>query len=317
MTQLISRRQFIASAAAASAVIGAGGIHTLTAQEAAAPGGIGWPRAEFETKFGSGSEAHGLVKYTSPDGDGYDLTVHFEDDIASFIDLTVPDPAVNQEDVDSHLKGLLPADAASVATWIVNDIDDSPFWLFQQYTMPSMHMAGSGSTEVIATTATTTAGIVRAALSLAMPDYGNEFAPGDSSLGPGNTIDEWIDVYGDGRDGHGAMGHYDGTWDITPWDKVVVYSHRGEPENAVIDQISAITAEGVSQADAETFAVSILPVDAALESGYGAFAVPGRNQGWGMSVWQSGDARPVLLFILGAGDDSGDVLQVATVSAGA
>ncbi|HWV24062.1 MAG TPA: hypothetical protein VNZ58_07720, partial [Thermomicrobiales bacterium] len=244
-----------------------------------------------------------------------ELAVNYQADVAVFIDMSIPDDgSVDPVDARGLLLNLLPDDAISLASWnIPDDEQQVPFWVFEEFNAPSMNMAGSGATRMQTCTATdngTT--LVRATVSLAIPNGADQFAPAEGSVGVGATGDEWEEAHGPGHDGTAAAGTYSGVYDIAPWDDVVVLSHRTEGPDTIVFTINAISYEGVSEADAMAFAESILPQGAQLQAAYEAFAVPDRPQGWGTSTWALSENELVLLFVLGAGNDSGDVLQVGS-----
>lgn len=311
----ISRRHFIATGAAALAV-GASGIHASaqnSTSSVSSAGGIGWPREVFNQKYGPGTASDDLVIYANPTLDGSELSVLFVDEIAMFIDVSIPEGGIGDASMESILQSFLPDDAHHQGSWGVPSVDGTPYWGFQEFHAESMNMAGSGATLMMISTAYNDNLPVRATISLAIPDGADQFAPAEDSIGPGSTTAEWQSVYGKGTDGHAAAGSYDATWFIEPWDKVVLYSQTGTPPNTVVMSISAISAAGVDPENAMEFSESILPQSAQLQAGYSAYPVPDRPQGWGVSTWTISKNETVLLFMLGAGDDSGSVLQVASV----
>lgn len=316
MTTNISRRSFVAAASAGLSLLTTG--TALSARQSETTeiesGGIGWPREVFEEKFGAGSDWNGMTVYTNPFVDGSELTVYFENDIATFIDMSNPNSRIDITNVTELLTALLPADAIDIGTWRINSVEGTPLWAFTEYSADSMNMAGSGATRMMITTAANNDIVTRATISLALPDAGSGFSPAEGSIGIGSTIDEWSSARGEGHDGHGAMGTYSGIWNVEPWTGVFVMSQRAQEGSARITQIDAISNEGVDIGTSIEFAEQILPQQSQLETGYSAYAVANRNQGWGMSTWQISATERVILCMIGTGDDSGDVLQVAAAS---
>lgn len=310
MNTTFSRRTFVA---ASSAIAAAGLTKGAFANKAVqgTSGAIGWIREAFDSTYGPGEQAGDMMVYTNPFAEGSQLTVLFENDVATFIDVSIPQPGDVYGDIPFQY--LLPQDAVSVGSWNLPSVDGTPNWMFGEYYAESMNMAGSGATLIQTTTATNDNGMVRATLSLATPGAGSGFSPADGSIGPGASMDKWIGVYGEGMDGHAATGHYDATWLIDPWEKVIVYSVRGQDSSATLTSISAINSLGTDPDAAFESAQTFLPQGAQLRAGYSSYPVANRNQGWGVSTWDISESERVMLFMLGAGDDSGNVLQVASM----
>lgn len=308
MPTTISRRRFLTISAATLAT--AATARSLSAQTTDASGGIGWPREVFDQRYGTGRPSGDLLVYPNPYLEGSQLSVLFENDIATFIDISIPQGATVDATI---LINLLPQDAVALGAWNLPSVDGTPNWQFQEYRADSMNMAGSGATKMQTTVAYRENRLVRATVSLAIPGGASLFSPATGSVGPGANMDAWTSIYGEGTDGHAAAGSYDGTWMIDPWDKVVVYSQRGEGAHSVLTDVSAISFTGVDPDSAFAFAQSILPQTANLQSAYSAWAAPGAPQGWGMSTWAISESDYVLLFMLGAGDGSDSVLQVASM----
>lgn len=317
MTFGISRRRFLTTTAAAAATLAVG--RPALAQDTTitpdTTGGIGWPRQPFEDRYGQGTEYDDLIVYPNPYLDGSHLSVMYRDGVAIFIDMLIPaDANVDPVDGPSLLQNLLPDDATSIASWNIPDVGaEVPYWVFEEFNAPSMNMAGSGATRMQTCTATVDGSrLVRATVSLAIPGGASQFAPAEGSIGVGASGSTWQEAHGQGHGGEGAAGTYSAHFDIEPWNDVLVLSQRTEGSDTKVITINAISYEGVNVDNAMAFAESILPQGAQLQAAYEAFAVEDRPQGWGTSTWAISENELVLLFMLGAGNESGDVLQVAS-----
>lgn len=311
MNARISRRTFVtaSSFAIATAAMNSGAFARSSHQGRA--GAIGWIREAFDSTYGPGEQAGDMMLYANPFLEGSQLTVFFENDVATFIDISIP--GASEFVGEALFQNLLPQDAVSQGSWNLPSADGTPNWVFGEYYAESMNMAGSGATLIQTTTATNDNVLARATISLATPEAASGVAPAEGSIGPGASMDEWTGMYGEGMDGHAATGHYDATWLIDPWEKVIVYSVRGQESQATLTSISALNSLGTDPDAAFESAQTFLPQGAQLRAGYSSYPVADRNQGWGVSTWDISETERVLLFMLGAGDDSGDVLQAASM----
>lgn len=316
-----SRRTIIASSAVGLSTLVAGrfGAVAQSSQTETAAGGIGWPRAEIENKFGApidGPTSNGMLVYANPFLADARLAVRFDGDVADFIDVLLPPTFTNQDDIDWLTSHLVQADSTTLSRFNVRPVDGTPDWHFADYSSEGLSRLGSGAPNFIRTTAFNDDGIVRFTLSLAGADAGSGFASSAESVGVWNTVDEFSSVFGEGTGGGAATGHYEAYWDIAPWSTVKVSSVNQNDQGAVINEISAVSNDGASEEDAVAFSNSILPQSAELSAGYSSYPVPDRAQGWGMSVWQNAETgERLLLFIVGDGLGNETVLQVATVAA--
>jgi hypothetical protein len=319
MDRMISRRQFLGTAAAGAALMTG---HLVHAQDSpympGATGGIGFPKEPFESLYGPGAPNGHLLTYPNPYLDGSTLFVMFQDGVAIFVEMSIPEGiTISQDDAPALLQNLMPEDAGSIAEWVIGNSDIGiPTFVFNEFDAPSMHMAGSGATRMETSVATTATGrFVRMAVSLAIPNGADQFAPANGSVGVGDSGRAWRRVYGEGHDGTGAAGTYSLHYDVAPWDAVEVRSHRTESETTVLTMIAAKSDAGVALKQGVAFAEDILPQSAQLQTAYEAFAIPDRPQGWGTSTWTLPDDQLAILFILGAGDGSGHVVEVGSALA--
>jgi hypothetical protein len=320
MERIFSRRHFLGTATAAGAALVAGRlVHAHDwPYEPGATGGIGFPKEQFESIYGAGAPVGDLLAYPNPYLDGSALFVMFEDGVAIFVEMSIPDGLnISQDDAAPLLQNLMPQDAGSIAEWVIGNSDIGvPTFVFNELDAPSMHMAGSGATRMQTCVATTTKGnLVRMAVSLAIPNGAHQFAPAKGSIGVGDSGGAWRRMYGEGHDGTGAMGTYSVLYDVAPWDAVEVRSHRTENKNTILTMIVARSEGGVAEKQGVAFAEQILPQSAQLQTAYEAFAIPDRPQGWGSSTWALPDQQLAILFILGAGDGSGHVVEVGSALA--
>ncbi len=314
MTFNISRRKLISSSiATAGALSLTSGVAGVIAAQDEVNGGIGWPREQFDAKFGVGEDADGLTIYANPYVPESRLAVLFDGGVATFIDILLPPTFPVDDELGLLTSRFLPPEPVGMYIYRIPSVDGTPEWQFTEYYSEELGRAGSGSPWIMRTTAFNADGIVRFTLSLAGAESGTGFASTENSVGVWNTIDEFSQVYGEASEGNAAMGHYEGFWDIEPWSTVKVSSVNMQEQGAMITEISAVSNDGASEEDAVAFANGTLPQSATLVAGYSSYPVPDRSQGWGMSSWQNPDGSDhLILFILGDGIGAGTVLQVAS-----
>lgn len=316
MTFNISRRRLVTSSiVTAGALSLTSGVSGVTAAQDDYSGGIGWPREQFDAKFGVGEDADGLTLYSNPYVAESRLAVLFDGGVATFIDILLPPTFPVEEELGPLTSRFLPSEPVGMNIFRIPSVDGTPEWEFTEYQSMELARVGSGATWIMRTAAYNADGIVRLSLSLAGVDSGTGFASTANSVGVWNTVDEFSQVYGEGSGGGAATGHYEGYWDIEPWSTVKVSSVNMMDQGAVITEVSAISNDGASEEDAVAFANATLPQSATLVAGYSSYPVPDRSQGWGMSSWQNPEGTEnLILFMLGDGNGAGTVLQVATAS---
>lgn len=313
----MTRRRLIGTTAAAGAVLVTGQVGR--AQGVAGKGGIGLSRQQFDSVYGSGTEAGDLFTYPNPYLDGSYLSVAFQNDAATFIQAFVPQRAdFPQTDASAMAQKLMPPDATPVASWLIPTQESSglQYW-FQDFDAASLRSSGSETSRVqrCILRAGVQGDVTGITISLAIPGGADQFTPTEGSVGVGDTIRAWGNVHGQPRDTGAAAGNYSGQYDIRPWDSMLVRSNRGEGDEVAISLIDATSQGGVAEDDAIAFGNSILPQGAQRQAAFEALPTEDGPQGWGTSTWQLSDGLPILLFSLGAGDGSGNVIRVAATKA--